>query len=144
MYSYKTDTKIILSYLYDLLAIKNPDIECEQDGIERKHFRDYRKENSDYMFLHNFIPVSGKYNIDDIEIEICDFILNGKIQTFEFKEEFFHIKKVILKSSSKEKITMFIENAINKKFKEKRDKFAEISGDKIMKKKWPENCKMTI
>jgi hypothetical protein len=136
MYSYKTDTKIILSYAYDLLAIKNPDMECEFGNIERKHFRDYKKENSDYMFLHNFIPESGKYVIDDIEIEICDFILNDKIQTFEFKEEFYHIKKVIFKSSSKEKITKFFETAINKKFKETKEKFAEISENKIMKKKW--------
>jgi hypothetical protein len=140
MYSYKTDTKIILSYAYDLLAIKNPDMECEFGNIERKHFRDYKKENSDYMFLHNFIPESGKYVIDDIEIEICDFILNDKIQTFEFKEEFYHIKKVIFKSSSKEKITKFFETAINKKFKETKEKFAEISGDKIMKKKWTGYC----
>jgi hypothetical protein len=140
MYSYKTDTKIILSYAYDLLAIKNPDMECEFGNIERKHFRDYKKENSDYMFLHNFIPESGKYVIDDIEIEISDFILNDKIQTFEFKEEFYHIKKVIFKSSSKEKITKFFETAINKKFKETKEKFAEISGDKIMKKKWTGYC----
>ena len=140
MYSYKTDTKIILSYAYDLLAIKNPDMECEFGNIERKHFRDYKKENSDYMFLHNFIPESGKYVIDDIEIEITDFILNDKIQTFDFKEEFYHIKKVIFKSSSKEKITKFFETAINKKFKETKEKFAEISGDKIMKKKWTGYC----
>jgi SpoVK/Ycf46/Vps4 family AAA+-type ATPase len=136
MYSYKSDTKIILSYLYDLLVSKNSDIECEYDSIDRKHFKDYLKDNSDYMFLHNFIPESGKYYIEDIEIEICDFILNDKIQTFEFKEDFYHIKKVIFKSSSKEKITKFIENAINKKFKERKEKFAEISDKKIMKKKW--------
>ena len=140
MYSYKADTKIILSYIYDSLAFTNPDMECEYNDIDRKHFRDYKKYNSDYMFLHNFIPKSGKYVIDDIEIEICDFILNDKIQTFEFKEEFYHIKKVIFKSSSKENITRFIENAINKKFKEKKEKFAEISGDKIMKKKWTGYC----
>ena len=140
MYSYKSDTRIILSYIYDLLTHKNPDIECEYSEIDRKHYRDYKKDNSDYMFLHNFIPESGKYVIDDIEIEICDFILNDKIQTFEFKEEFFHIKKVIFKSSSKVKITRFIEIAINKKFKEKKERFAEISEDKIMKKKWSGYC----
>ena len=94
MYSYKADAKIVLSYLYDLLAEKNSNIECEYIEIDRKHYRDYKKDNSDYMFLHNFIPESGKYVIDDIEVEICDFILNDKIQTFEFKEEFFHIKKL--------------------------------------------------
>jgi DNA replication protein DnaC len=140
MYSHKTDTKIILSYVYDLLASKNPDMNCEYDSIERKHYRDYKKDNSDYMFLHNFIPESGKYVIDDIEIEISDYILNDKIQTFVFQEQHYHIKKVIFKSSSKEKITKFIETAINKKFKQTKERFAEISEDKIMKKRWGGQC----
>jgi chaperone BCS1 len=84
--------------------------------------------------------VSGKYVIDDIEIEISDYILNDKIQTFVFQEEHYHIKKVIFTSSSKEKITKFIETAINKKFKQTKERFAEISGDKIMKKRWGGPC----
>ena len=136
LYSHKNDTRIILSYIYELLNKENKDIDCDYDEIARKHYRDYRKENSDYLFIHNFLPQNGKYVVKDIDIEICDFILNDKVQIFVFKEEFYHIKKVILRSSTKENITNFIEEAINNKFKEKKDKFAEVSGDKIIKKKW--------
>jgi len=132
LYSHKNDTRIILSYIYDKLEMEN----CDCENIKRKHYRDYKKEKSDYIFLHNFIPQNGSYVINEIEIEICDFILNNKIQSFYFKEDFFHIKKVILKNSSKAKIIEFIEDAFNKKFKEEKDKFAEVSGDKIIKKKW--------
>jgi hypothetical protein len=136
LYSNNPDTKIILSYAFDILKKKNDDLDCEYSGIERKHFRDYRKDKSDYMFLHLFTPVNGTYVIDDIEIEICDFVLNGKVQIVSFKDDHYPIKKVIFKSSSEDKITKFIEDAINKKFHEKQDKFVEVSGDKIIKKKW--------
>jgi chaperone BCS1 len=140
IYSYKADARILLSYVYDKLCKEGKEIDCVYDEIDRKHFRDYKKEKSDYMFLHHFIPQNGKYIIDDIEIEIADFILNDKIQTFSFKEEFFHVKKIVLKGSSKEKVTAFFEEAINKKFKEKKEKFAEVSEDKIIKKKWTGYC----
>jgi len=140
IYSYKADARILLSHVYDKLCKEGKEIDCEYDEIDRKHFRDYRKEKSDYMFLHHFIPQNGKYVIDDIEIEISDFILNDKIQTFTFKEEFFHVKKIVLKGSSKDKVTKFFEDAINNKFKEKKDKFVEVSGDKIIKKKWTGYC----
>jgi hypothetical protein len=143
LYSNNSDAKIILSYIYDILKKNNNDnkvIDCEYSCIERKHYRDYKKDNSDYMFLHLFIPVNGNYVIDDIEIEICDYILNGKVQIMSFKEEFYQIKKIIFKSSSQDKITKFIEDAINKKFNEKQDKFVEVSGDKIIKKKWSGYC----
>lgn len=135
LYSYMDDTQTVLSYIYELLA-KYTDIDCECIDIDRKHYRDYRKDNSDYIFLHTFIPVDGKYVINDIEIEICDFVLNDKVQIMITKDDFIHIKKLVLKSSSKDKILAFIEEAINKKFKEKKVKFAEVSGDKIIKKKW--------
>ena len=142
LYSHKTDTRIILSHVYDLLTEDGKQIDCEYLEIDRKHYRDYNKDNSDYIFLHHFVPQNGSYVIGDIEIEISDFILNDKVQAFAFKEEFYHIKKVILKSSTneKEKITKFIEDAINKKFKEKKEKFAEVSGEKIIKKKWTGYC----
>jgi SpoVK/Ycf46/Vps4 family AAA+-type ATPase len=140
LYSQKADTQIILSHMYDILTKDGKEIDCEYLEIERRHYRDYKKDNSDYIFLHQFIPKNGTYTIGDIEIEICDFILNDKIQVFAFKEEFYHIKKVVLKSSSKEKITTFVEEAINKKFKEKKEKFAEVSGEKIIKKKWTGYC----
>uniref|UniRef100_A0A6C0LFQ6 AAA+ ATPase domain-containing protein n=1 Tax=viral metagenome TaxID=1070528 RepID=A0A6C0LFQ6_9ZZZZ len=140
LYSHKTDTRIILSYIYDLLTEDGKEIDCEYIEIDRKHYRDYKKDNSDYIFLHHFIPQNGTYTIGDINIEISDFILNDKVQAFAFKEEFYHIKKVVLTSSSKEKITTFIEGAINRKFKEKKEKFAEVSGDKIIKKKWTGYC----
>lgn len=136
LYSNKSDTQIILSYTYDSLTKNGEVIDCEHGGIERKHYRDYRKVNSDYIFLHQFIPINGKYVIDDIEIEISDLVIDDKIQVFNFKEDFFHIKKVVLKSESKENIKRFIEDAINRKFKEKKEKFVEVSGDKIIKKKW--------
>jgi SpoVK/Ycf46/Vps4 family AAA+-type ATPase len=125
-----------------LLTEDGKQIDCEYLEIDRKHYRDYKKDNSDYIFLHHFVPQNGSYVIGDIEIEISDFILNDKVQAFAFKEEFYHIKKVILKSSTneKEKITKFIEDAINKKFKEKKEKFAEVSGEKIIKKKWTGYC----
>ena len=133
LYSYMNDTQTVLSYIYELL---DKDIDCECVDIDRKHYRDYKKDNSDYIFLHTFIPVNGKYVINDIEIEICDFVLNDKVQIMITKDDFIHIKKLVLKSSSKDKILAFIEEAINKKFKEKKAKFAEVSGDKIIKKKW--------
>jgi chaperone BCS1 len=136
LYSYKEDAHIILSYAYDVLTEEGKEIDCEYGEIKRKHYRDYKKEKSDYMFLHQFIPHNGKYLVRDIEFEISDFILNDKIQTFCFKEAFYHIKKIVFKASSKDKITAFFEEAINKKFKENKEKFAEVSGDKIIKKKW--------
>jgi hypothetical protein len=136
LYSYKEDTRLILSYMYDKLESQGEIIDCEALEIQRKHFRDYKKVKSDYIFLHSFIPNNGKYVINDIEIEIDDLILNDKIQTFHFKDDFYQVKKVVFKSSSKSKITSFFEEAINKKFKEKKEKFAEVSGDKIIKKKW--------
>jgi hypothetical protein len=140
LYSHKTDTRIILSYTYDKLTENGEEINCECDEIDRKHYMDYKKEKSDYIFIHHFIPQNGTYTIGDINIEISDFILNDKVQAFAFKEEFYHIKKVVLRSSSMEKITAFIEEAINKKFKEKKEKFAQVSGDKIIKKKWTGYC----
>jgi SpoVK/Ycf46/Vps4 family AAA+-type ATPase len=140
LYSHKTDTRIILSYIYDKLTEGGKEIDCEYDEIDRKHYMDYKKVKSDYMFLHQFIPINGTYVIGDITIEIKDFILNDKVQAFAFKEEYYHIKKVVLKSSSKEKITSFVEEAINKKFKEKKEKFAQVSGEKIIKKKWTGYC----
>ena len=140
LYSYKADTRVILSYMYDLLDKENKIFDCESYEIQRKHYRDFLKDNSDYIFLHNFIPQNGKYIINDIEIEICDLVLNDKVQTFYFKEDFYQVKKVVFKSSSKANIISFFEEAINKKFKEKKDKFAEVSGDKIIKKKWTGYC----
>lgn len=140
LYSYKADTRVILSYMYDLLESEGKIIDCESLEIQRKHYRDFLKDNSDYIFLHNFIPQNGKYIINDIEIEISDLTLNDKVQTFYFKEDFYQVKKVVFKSSSKANITAFFEEAINKKFKEKKDKFAEVSGDKIIKKKWTGYC----
>ena len=140
LFSYKADTRVILSYMYDLLDKENKIFDCESQEIQRKHYRDFLKDNSDYIFLHNFIPQNGKYIINDIEIEISDLVLNDKVQTFYFKEDFYQIKKVVFKSSSKANITAFFEEAINKKFKEKKDKFAEVSGDKIIKKKWTGYC----
>jgi len=140
LYSYKSDTRVILSYMYDLLERKDEIIDCELLEIQRKHFRDYLKDNSDYIFLHNFIPQNGKYVINDIEIEISDLVLNDKVQTFYFKEDFYQVKKVVFKSSSKANIIAFFEEAINKKFKEKKDKFAEVSSNKIIKKKWTGYC----
>ena len=61
LYSHKNDTRVILSYIYDKLEKENKNIDCECDSSERKHFRDYRKNNSDYIFLHNFIPCNGSY-----------------------------------------------------------------------------------
>ena len=140
LFSYKADTRVILSYMYDLLDKENKIFDCESQEIQRKHYRDFLKDNSDYIFLHNFIPQNGKYIINDIEIEISDLVLNDKVQTFYFKEDFYQIKKVVFKSSSKANIISFFEEAINKKFKEKKDKFAEVSGDKIIKKKWTGYC----
>lgn len=140
LYSYKADTRVILSYMYDLLDKENKIFDCESLEIQRKHYRDFLKDNSDYIFLHNFIPQNGKYIINDIEIEISDLVLNDKIQTFYFKEDFYQVKKVVFESSSKANIISFFEEAINKKFKEKKDKFAEVSGDKIIKKKWTGYC----
>ena len=140
LYSYKADTRVILSYMYDLLDKENKIFDCESHEIQRKHYRDFLKDNSDYIFLHNFIPQNGKYIINDIEIEISDLVLNDKVQTFYFKEDFYQVKKVVFKSSSKANIISFFEEAINKKFKEKKEKFAEVSGDKIIKKKWTGYC----
>ena len=140
LYSYKADTRVILSHMYDLLDKENKIFDCESLEIQRKHYRDYKKVKSDYIFLHNFIPQNGKYIINDIEIEISDLVLNDKIQTFYFKEDFYQVKKVVFESSSKAKIISFFEEAINKKFKEKKEKFAEVSGDKIIKKKWTGYC----
>ena len=140
LFSYKADTRVILSYMYDLLDKENKIFDCESQEIQRKHYRDFLKDNSDYIFLHNFIPQNGKYIINDIEIEISDLVLNDKVQTFYFKEDFYQVKKVVFKSSSKANIISFFEEAINKKFKEKKDKFAEVSGDKIIKKKWTGYC----
>jgi len=136
LYSHNDDTLTVLSYIYELLVKENKDIDCELPFIDRQHYRDYKKNNSDYIFIHTLIPVNGKYVINDIEIEICDFVLNDKVQIMITKDDFIHIKKLILKSSSKANIIAFIEDAINKKFKEKKEKFAEVSGDKIIKKKW--------
>ena len=113
LYSHKNDTQILLSYIYELLD----NVDCECINIDSKHYRDYKKDYSDYIFLHTFIPVNGKYIINNIEIEICDFILNDTVQTTSINDDFFHIKKVILKSSSKANIIAFIEDAIKKKFK---------------------------
>jgi len=140
LYSHKNDTRVILSYIHDKLEKENKNVDCECENIKRKHFRDYKKDNSDYIFLHNFIPQNGSYVINDIEIEIFDFILNDKVQTLIYKEEFIIIKKVILKHPSKAKIIEFMEEAFNKKFKEDKEKFAEVSFNKIIKKKWTGYC----
>jgi len=52
LYSHKNDTQIVLSYIYELLDKENKDLDCECINIDSKHYRDYKKDNSDYMFLH--------------------------------------------------------------------------------------------
>ena len=41
LYSYMNDTQTVLSYIYELL---DKDIDCECVDIDRKHYRDYKKD----------------------------------------------------------------------------------------------------
>ena len=55
LYSHNDDTQTVLSYIYELLVKENKDIDCELPFIDRQHYRDYKKNNSDYIFIHTLI-----------------------------------------------------------------------------------------
>jgi len=134
-YTNNKDARTILSYIYDILSKESQDNNCECIEIAKETYRDYKKGNMDYIFYHKYIPENGKYKIENISIELEDFMLNGKIASINFETYFFIIKKLTLTSDKKEDITLFVEKAINFKHKEKAYKFINNFGDKIEKKK---------
>jgi hypothetical protein len=134
-YTNNKDTRTILSYIYDILSKESPDNNCECFEIAKETYRDYKKGNMDYIFYHKYIPENGKYKIENISIELEDFMINGEIASIKFETYFFIIKKLTLTSDKKEDITNFVEKAINFKHKEKAYKFINNFGDKIEKKK---------
>jgi adenylate kinase family enzyme len=128
------EARTILSYIYDIL---NKDVEnnCECIDIEKDTYRDYKNGNMNYIFYHKHIPENGKYNIDDISINLEDLVLNNEIAKINFETHFFIIKKLTLSSEKRENIINFVEKAINFKSKEQTCKFINNFGDKIEKKK---------
>jgi len=134
-YTNNKDARTILSYIYDILSKERQDNNCECIEIAKETYRDYKKGNMDYIFYHKYIPENGNYKIENISIELEDFMLNGEIASINFETYFFIIKKLTLTSDKKEDITLFVEKAINFKHKEKAYKFINNFGDKIEKKK---------
>ena len=120
-YSNYEDTRAILCYINDKL--KDINGQCI-DNIKRIENKDFRNKKSSYIYLHKIIPNNGIYNIDGIDICIEDYILdNNEIAKINYKFDFFTIKRIILSSTSKEKIFEFAEKAISIKDKEYSDFF---------------------
>lgn len=68
-YSNNDDTQKILSYIYDNL--KDVDGECISN-VKRMENNDFEKRKQNDIF----IPVNGIYKIDNINIQILDYVLN--------------------------------------------------------------------
>tara|TARA_B100000795_G_C22805707_1_gene444749 strand:- start:4338 stop:5546 length:1209 start_codon:yes stop_codon:yes gene_type:complete len=133
-YSNYDDAQHILSYIYDNLNDVDGVCICNTKRVDNKDF--YSKTNN-YIYLHRIIPVNGEYKIDNIDIIIEDYkIKDEKIAKISYKHDYFIIKKIILKSTSKDKIYKFVENVINIKEKEKNELFDKNFSNKIEKKKF--------
>lgn len=135
-YSNNDDARIILSYVYDKLKEKDPNIPCECVDIDKRDNKNHLLNTNDYIFLHRYIPLNGKYKIDNIEIEICDYVLNCEVVKINYKTEFYVIKKVTLTSENREDIEAFAEKAINEIEKKRRELFSRNFNGKIEKKRF--------
>ena len=133
-YSNYDDTRTILCYINDKL--KDINGQCI-DNIKRIENKDFKNKKSSNIYLHKIIPKNGIYNIDGIDICIEDYILdNNEIAKINYKFDFFTIKRLILSSTSKEKIFEFAEKAISIKDKEYNDFFKKNFSNKIEKKRF--------
>lgn len=133
-YSNYDDTRAILCYINDKL--KDINGQCI-DNIKRIENKDFKNKKSINIYLHKIIPKNGIYNIDGIDICIEDYILdNNEIAKINYKFDFFTIKRLILSSTSKEKIFEFAEKAISIKDKEYNDFFKKNFSNKIEKKRF--------
>ena len=130
-YSNYDDTRTILCYINDKL--KDIDGQCI-DNIKRIENKDFKNKKSSNIYLHKIIPKNGIYNMDGIDICIEDYILdNNEIAKINYKFDFFTIKRLILSSTSKEKIFEFAEKAISIKDKEYNDFFKKTFQIKLKK-----------
>jgi ATP-dependent 26S proteasome regulatory subunit len=133
-YSNNEDTQIILSYIYDNLK----DIEGESiSNVKRMENNDFEKRKQDDIFIHKIIPVNGIYKIDNIDIQISDFVLNDcNIAKINYKTNYYVIKVLKLTSNSKDNILKFVEKAIKIKEKELEEKLKNKFINKIEKKRY--------
>lgn len=129
-YSNNEDTQIILSYIYDNL--KDIEGECIS-SVKRMENNDFEKRKQDDIFIHKIIPVNGIYKIDNIDIQISDFVLND----FNIDKINYYVIKVLkLTSNSKDNILKFVEKAIKIKEKESEEKLKNKFINKIEKKRY--------
>src|SRR6056300_489060 len=133
-YSNNEDTQIILSYIYDNL--KDIEGECIS-SVKRMENNDFEKRKKNYIFIHRIIPVNGIYKIDNIDIQISDFVLNDcNIAKINYKTNYYVIKILKLTSNSKDNILNFVEKAIKIKEKESDEKLKNKFVNKIEKKRY--------
>ena len=131
-YSNNEDTQILLSYIYDNL--KDIEGECISN-VKRMENNDFEKRKQDDIFIHRIIPVNGIYKIDNINIQISDYMLNDcNIAKINYKTNYYVIKILKLTSNSKDNILKFVEKAIKIKEKESEEKLKNKFINKIEKK----------
>ena len=100
-YSNNEDTQIILSYIYDNL--KDIEGECIS-SVKRMENNDFEKRKQNDIFIHRIIPVNGIYKIDNIDIQISDFVLNDcNIAKINYQTKYYVIKIIKLTSNCKDK-----------------------------------------
>lgn len=133
-YSNNEDTQILLSYIYDNL--KDIEGECISN-VKRMENNDFEKRKQDDIFIHRIIPVNGIYKIDNINIQISDYMLNDcNIAKINYKTNYYVIKILKLTSNSKDNILKFVEKAIKIKEKESEEKLKNNLINKIEKKRF--------
>lgn len=132
IYSNHDDNKLVLAYIYDCLIktyeyVKGYYIDCDKEYVYDYHNKGQKR------FFHLIMPENGHYTVNNIQIDIHDFIIDNNTAIVKNKEQLYPIKELVLKAENNEIIKKFIENAINTKQKE-IEKIKSISNDKITKK----------
>jgi len=137
IYSNNANNKLILAYIYDCLIksekITGSYLRCDQEYINDYNFRGEKR------FFHSIIPKNGIYTLDNIQIDIHDFIVNNELAVIKYKEELYNIKEVLFTADNNSIIKAFLEKAINSKHKE-IENLNTISNSKLVKKIFRSYC----
>jgi ATP-dependent 26S proteasome regulatory subunit len=121
IYSNQSECKIVLSYIYDYLKkSQSQDIQGVYVDFDQHHINDYAHKG-EKKYMHMIIPMDGKYTLDNITIDIHDYIKNGEAMMVKYRESLYAVKEVIFTAESDSMIKSFIEKCISIKQKEMQD-----------------------
>lgn len=132
IYSNRDENKLVLSYIYDCLQKLDENMKGYYIDCDKEYVYDYQHKGQK-RFMHFIIPANGKYVLDNVNIDIHNFIINEDIAVVKNKEQLYPVKEIFLTAENNNVIKSFIENAINTKQKE-LETLRSISNEKIKKK----------